>query len=327
MMRSALACCALFSLLAGCTTAELRNLEAGPYQVIKNNDFRIIDPVQQRELKVRVMYPDSAGPFPVVVFSTGMFCTPQLYDGITDHWVSHGYVVIEPNHPDSPNREGKIPYESLLNIIPVRMRDVSFLAASLDAIEAGMNIEGRMQQDRIAIAGHSFGAVISQIKTGMMLKEEYVGSYGPTYDDRFDVAVLLSGTGFGMKEFADNAFDGMRKPIFVSGGSEDIGRVNSSGMNGREWRKQPYLLSPPLDKYSLITEGTDHYMGGLICNDEKPGPPDYAAMATVRALTSVFLDAYLKDDPAALEFLHTADIPALTDGQAEYMFSLVIDAD
>ena len=134
--RSIFICCAFFVVLTGCTTTGLRNFEAGPYTVIKENDFRITDPVQERELRVRVMYPDAPGPFPVVVFSTGMFCSPQLYDGITDHWVSHGYVVIQPNHPDSPNREGKIPYESLLNIIPVRMRDVSFLAASLDEIEA-----------------------------------------------------------------------------------------------------------------------------------------------------------------------------------------------
>ena len=308
-------------MLSACT-GQLRNFEAGPYEVLKNNDFRITDPLQSRELRVRVMYPDAEGPFPVVIFSTGMFCTPQLYDLILDHWVSHGYVVVQPNHMDSPNREGKIPMEELLNIFPTRMRDVSFLAGSLDAIESGMDIDGRMQQDRLAIAGHSFGAVISQVKTGLYLTEEAQGSLGPTYDDRFQAAVLLSGVGWGMEQFADNAFDGMRKPFIASGGSNDIGRVKSGGMDGREWRMQPYILSPELDKYSLITEGSDHYFGGLMCNAKRGGEPDFESLAIVRAVTAIFLDGYLKGDPSAVEYLQTADIEALTDGRGAFTYSL-----
>ncbi len=314
-------CCAALLLLSACAT-QLRNFETGPHQVVKNNDFRITDPVQSRELSVRVMYPDAEGPFPVIVFSTGMFCTPQLYDRITDHWVSHGYIVVQPNHMDSPNREGKIPMEALLNIFPTRMRDVSFLAGSLEEIEAGVGIDGRMSKDQLGIAGHSFGAVISQVKTGLYLKDEAQGSLGPTYDDRFQAAVLLSGIGFGMKEFADNAFDGMRKPFIASGGSNDVGRINPGGMNGREWRKQVYLLSPDLDKYSLITEGSDHYLGGLICNAERGGEPDYESLAIVRAVTTVFLDAYIKGDSSARRFLQSADIAELTGGQGEFIYSL-----
>jgi hypothetical protein len=316
----------LLLLLPGCAT-QLKSFDAGPYQVLKNNDFRITDPLQARELSVRVMYPDAEGPFPVVIFSTGMFCTPQLYDRITDHWVSHGYIVVQPNHMDSPNNEGKIPMQELLNIFPTRMRDVSFLAGSLGEIEAGIGIEGRMEQQRLAISGHSFGAVISQVKTGLHLDEDAQGSLGPTYDDRFQVAVLFSGVGYGMKEFADNAFDGMRKPFIASGGSNDVGRVNPGGMEGREWRKQPYFLSPDIDKYAVITEGSDHYLGGLICNAERGGEPDYEALAIVRTTSVIFLDAYLKDDAKAMQYLATADIASLTQGQASYQYSRSVSDD
>ena len=317
----ALACAVLLSLSA-CTT-QLRSFEPGPYAVIKNNKFLINDPLQARDLTVRVMYPDAAGPFPVIIFSTGMFCTPQLYDLITDHWVSYGYIVVQPNHMDSPNNPGKIPMQELLNIFPTRMRDVSFLADELDAIESGAGIEGRMFKEQLAIAGHSFGAVISQVKTGLVLKDEAIGSLGPTYDDRFKAAVLLSGVGQGMEQFADNAFSGMRKPFIASGGSEDIGRVNPGGMGGREWRMQPYLLtSSSMDKYSLITAGSDHYLGGLICNSERGGEPDYKSLEIVRAVTLNFLDAYLKQDRQASRFLKSADIPELTEGHAEFVYSL-----
>ena len=45
------------------------------------------------------------------------------------------------------------------------------------------------------------------------------------------------------------------------------------------------------------------------------------AVAIVRAMTTAFLDAYLKDEPAALDFLTTANVPALMNGRAIYQFN------
>ncbi|MEC9376254.1 MAG: hypothetical protein VYA80_07800, partial [Pseudomonadota bacterium] len=299
------------------------NYDAGPYSVLKNNEFLITDPLQDREIKLRIIYPDAEGPFPVVVFSTGAFCSPQLYDRILDHWVSNGYIVVQPNHMDSPNNDRFPTMDELNNLFPTRMRDVSFILNSLDQIESGMNIQGRIQKDQLAISGHSFGAVISMVKTGLQLKPEAQGEFGPIYDDRFKAAVLLSGVGDGMDEFADNPFDGLRKPFIATGGSKDIGRVRpDKGMDGRQWRMQPYLLAPDLDKFSLITDGSDHYLGGLICNAEMGGKPDPESLAIVRAVTNVFLDAYLKNDEEALNYLKTADIQSLTGGRTAYIFNM-----
>jgi hypothetical protein len=62
-------------------------------------------------------------------------------------------------------------------------------------------------------------------------------------------------------------------------------------------------------------------MGGLICNPKRGEGPDHEAAAIVRAMTTAFLDAYLKDESAALDFLITADVPVLTDGKAIYQFN------
>ena len=40
--------------------------------------------------------------------------------------------------------------------------------------------------------------------------------------------------------------------------------------------------------------------------------------AIVRAMTTAFLDAYVKGDPDALAFLKEADVAALTGGAADY---------
>jgi predicted dienelactone hydrolase len=243
-----------------------------------------------------------------------------MYDRITAHWVSHGYVVVVPNHIDSPNNDAPPTPDQYSDFLPSRVRDVSFVLDASEIIAGDAGIEGKIDADHPAIAGHSFGAVISSIKIGLSIKEEFWGSWGELYDQRFKAAVLLSAPGPNMNEMAEGAFEGVRKPFIATGGSNDVGRVDLGELTPAEWRMQAYLLAPPGDKYSVITQGTDHYMGGLICNAERGGEPDYAAVANVRAMTTAFLDAYVKRDPAAKKFLQTAEVEALTDGQTSYQY-------
>jgi len=296
----------------------LYKIEPGPYAVRKIEQMTLHDAVQDRDITLRVLYPDAAGPFPLVVFSTGAFCYPQMYDRIAGHWVSHGYVVIEPNHLDSPNNAVPPTPDQYPDFMPSRIRDVSFVLDAIEDLNENPDILDRIGDDRFAIAGHSFGAVISMIKTGLYIKEEYRGSWGDIYDERFQAAVLLSAPGPEMKEMAANAFDGLRRPLIATGGTNDVGRVDIGDRTPAEWRRQAFMLAPPGDKYSVITAGSDHYLGGLICNAERGGEPDHEAVAIVRAMTTAFLDAYIKNDADALSFLKTADISGLTDDQASY---------
>ena len=304
-------------LAAGASSGEtLYKIEPGPYEVRIIDELTLNDAVQDRDITLRLLYPNGAGPFPVVVYSTGYACWPQMYDRVTTHWVSHGYAVIAPNHLDSPNnaeppRPDQFPY-----LLPSRMRDVSFVVDELDEITRRADIQGKIDDERIAIGGHSFGAVIAMIKTGLYLKDEYKGSWGDTYDARFQAAVLMSAPGPGMEQMAENAYDGLSKPFMATGGTNDVGRVDPGDYPREEWRTVVYQLAPPGDKYSMIVEGADHYLGGLICNPERGGEPDPDAVAIVRAMTTAFLDAYIKDDAAALEFLRTTDVASRSNGRA-----------
>jgi dienelactone hydrolase len=312
----------LFALTsAACSQDAIYKFDPGPFEVTTIEELTFHDAVQDRDVRIRVLYPDGAGPYPVVVYSTGMFCFPQMYDLVTRHWVSHGYIVLQPNHLDSPNNVRPPTMEELEIVVQSRLRDVSFALDSLEEIGRQADIAERIDDRRFAMAGHSFGAGISMMKIGLYLKDDYDLPYGQAYDERFQAAVVMSGQGYGMEQLADNAFDGIRRPLMATGGSRDIGRVDPGGLTATEWRMQPFLLAPPGDKYALVTDGTDHYMGGLICNPKRGEGPDHEAVAIVRAMTTAFLDAYLKDDPAALDFLTTANVPALTNGKAIYQFN------
>jgi predicted dienelactone hydrolase len=313
-VRLLLVPCLFTTIAVSACSDQLYKIDTGPYSTSIMESTTLHDAVQDREVTLRVLYPDAAGDFPLVVFSPGMFCFPQLYDRFTRHWASHGYIVIVPNHLDSPNL-GKIKPEDLSRLLSSRIRDMSFILQALDDIEAIIDLQ--IDRHRIAVAGHSFGGMISMIKSGLYLKADAYIYSGATADDRFTAAVVMSGVGQ-MKQMEDNAFDGLTGPLMATGGTLDTGKVGDGVEHPWEWRMSGFTRSPPGDKYSVALKNGDHYLGGLICRDNRGGEADPEGVAIDRAMTTAFLDTYLKGEEPAKTFLKTADITAITNGRAMY---------
>ena len=77
-----------------------------------------------------------------------------------------------------------------------------------------------------------------------------------------------------------------------------------------------YFDTPPGDKYGVVLDEGDHYYGGLICRETAGGAPDFEGLSIIRGTSTAFLDAYLKDDAEAKDFLKTTDVKALTNNRA-----------
>ena len=318
---------ALMLLLAGCATtpsAPVDRFAPGPLPV-RSSEIVLHDSVEDRDVNLRVSWPEGPGRYPVVVFSHGAFCYPQQYANVTDFWVSHGYVVILPDHLDSPNR-GKLQPQDAPRLLDTRVHDMSFVLDELGAIESQLGeFPGRFDTGRLAVAGHSFGGMIAMIKTGLTMQDAAGNVMADYADPRFDVAVVMSGVGqvppmARMPEVAymtDDAFDGLNRPLLASGGTKDEGNVGTGEIYPWQWRMAAYTSSPPGDKYSLVMQDSDHYLGGLICRDNRGGEDDPQAVAVVRAVQTAFLDAYLKNDKAALRWLQQGDLQNVDGGRAE----------
>ena len=82
-------------------------------------------------------------------------------------------------------------------------------------------------------------------------------------------------------------------------GSRDQG----AGGQGPDWKKEPYLFSPPGDKYLVYIEGANHmsFGGGLGSRGSKP-------TEVVKATSLAFWNAYLKDDAAAKTSLQSGEV-------------------
>ncbi len=77
--------------------AAIPGRKAGPHEVaIDALDWS----VDGDTLKVRVVRPVGAGPFPLIVFSHGFASDVDEYDALLHHWASHGYLSIAPFHAD-----------------------------------------------------------------------------------------------------------------------------------------------------------------------------------------------------------------------------------
>jgi len=305
----------LSAVLSGCAAESLYRQDSVSAEV-ETREFVLTDELHPRDVPLRVQLPvGMAGPLPLVVYSHGSGCGPANYDRITRHWAEMGYVVIAPTHIDGMENAPLPTPDQYPALLSRRVRDPSFVLDALDRIESELEAPGLIDRERIAIGGHSFGGMISQIKVGMPLKPGFYQFAGDTADPRFRVAVVMSGVGQ-MPMFTEGAFAGLTGPVMATGGTLDVGNVGTGEVFPWQWRVAAYDLAPPGNKYRVVLDQGDHYLGGLICRADRGGPDDPDGVAILQATTTAFLDAYVRGDESASAFLASTDLSEMTGGRA-----------
>lgn len=286
---------------------------AGPLPTIVADRVEIDIPERGRQLMLRISYPDSGDRFPLIVFFHGALCPADGYAALADHWASHGYVTILPDHPAAESQGRPDPDEQYKTFLE-QTRDMSSVLDALESI--GTEIEASktlIDPTRVAAAGHSMGALIATIVAGLPRLEED-GSHLSLRDERFDVAVLLSGPG-PLSRTPEGGWESVDLPLLATTGTRDHANRGGDGATW-EWRLGTYELTPAGDKFGLVIDEADHFLGGMICAERADGPPDEEAFMIVKGVSTAFLDAYLKQDEAAAKALSDRAISEMTNGRA-----------
>ena len=322
---AAIAAMACWSSLAQAEDAAAAYKTArGPHSIEVIDNHVLPAEAGQRRLRARIVYPEGEGMFPLVIFSHGFACYREKYSDLTDHWASHGYVVVQPEHPDCPTSETRLNAQTARNLHYVRISDVGRVLEALFAPgEDVSGLTGKIDYSRRVMAGHSFGAMVTQIIWGQPLKDpESAGSVSHALD--FDAAIVMSGPG-PMPQMADAPFTELPGPLLVTGGTRDTRNAGDGVIQPWEWRMLSYELSPPGHKYSVVLEDGDHYLGGQICREDRGGPEnrggaqDVEGVTILAGVTTAFLDAWLNNDRAARRFLEEFDQHAgVTGGRARF---------
>ena len=140
----------------------------------------------------------------------------------------------------------------------------------LDLIEASVpGLAGRPNHDRIAVAGHSWGATTASALVGARIVD-HGGHVGEDMSDpRVAAGVLLAVAGTGGDDltafaaehfsFMNPNFAQMMTPALLVAGDQDKSPLS---MRGPDWWTDAYTMSPAA-KSLLTLFGAEHTMGGI----------------------------------------------------------------
>lgn len=289
--------------------------------VISVSPIRLTAPGRPVPLEVRVSAPKTGTDLPVVLFSHGNGWNLDGYAPLTAFWASRGFVAIQPTHLDSRRNGFGFDHPVFPTIWTERIADLTRILDQLDAVEAAVpGLAGRMDHERIATAGHSWGAQTAQSLLGARILDD-TGQVGPDLSDpRVTAGILLAATGVGgddLHPFAQENFPFMRPsfselttPTLVVAGDRDQSRMSS---RGPDWFTDAYAHSPGATDL-LTLHGAEHSLGGIVgyevaeTTDENP-----ERVAVIQRMSTSYLRTALRVD----EDSWRAARAAFSDGAAQ----------
>ncbi|SEE26518.1 Alpha/beta hydrolase family protein [Streptomyces misionensis] len=287
--------------------------------VISVNPISLAARDRGQDLEVRITAPTTGDNVPVVVLSHGMALTMDDYAPLVGFWAARGFAVVQPTHLDALGLAPDDPRTPL--IWRIRADDLTAVLDQLDTIEAAVpGLAGRVDHDRIAVAGHSWGAQTASILAGARV----VGADGTPgesmADPRVGAAVLMSLPGTGGADLSPLAtehfpfmspdFSELKTPSLMVAGDRDQSPLT---VRGPDWFTDGYRLSPgATDLLTLF--GAEHGLGGIQgANDTRTTDESPERVALVRQITLAYLRTALGLDhdawPTARRTLAAADAP------------------
>jgi predicted dienelactone hydrolase len=246
-MRHALPLVFAFLLAPALRAAEVPSYkpDTGPHPVA-SLDTDWTDPARDnRTIPVRIYYPrdlDKTGQkFPVIVFSHGLGSGRGAYGLWSQHWASHGYIVIHPQHVGSDISIARNPsptaFTDAINVQTGldRVLDIHFVLDQAEKLNAGTlppapgasqataaalaAMKNHLDLDHIGMAGHSFGAHTTLAVCGMTYTDSD-GTRKNAGDPRIKAGIAMSpNQSFDTDQ--KTAFGSIKVPVLHMTGTED----------------------------------------------------------------------------------------------------------
>ena len=270
----------------------------------------LIDTGRERTLPLRIYLPETRTPAPVILFSHGLGGSREGNAYLGTHWAANGYVVVFLQHPGSDaavwqglppaDRRAALKDAADVENFIARVRDVP---AVLDALErwngeTGEALAGRMNLQRIGMAGHSFGAITTQAVAG----QQFMRGRRSFTDPRIDAALMMSPSAPRRGSSAVSAFENVRLPWLLMTGTRDTAVIGDATV---ESRLAVFPALPAGRKFELLLDRAEHsaFSDRPLPGDREPRNPNHHR--ALLAISTAFWNAWLKDDRSAQEWLQS----------------------
>jgi predicted dienelactone hydrolase len=274
---------------------------------VSSETYEVKDVKRERIIPIRVYFPDTEEPAPVILFSHGLGGSRDNNPYLGNHWAKRGYAVVFIQHPGSDEevwkdeRPGKrmaamTAAASGENFIE-RNRDVP---AVIDALEKwngekGHPLEGVFDLDHIGMSGHSFGAVTTQAVAG----QAFGGGRISFAEKRIDAALMMSPSIPKRGDPAD-AFAAIRIPCLLMTGTLDDSPI---GDTTPESRLQVFPNLTNAAAWQVVFDKATHMSFGDRDFAGKEQKEERYHQA-ILALSTAFWDANLKGEKPARVWLN-----------------------
>ncbi|MDA3960288.1 MAG: hypothetical protein PF961_05830 [Planctomycetota bacterium] len=281
---------------------------AGAPATVVAQDLVWHDEVRDRAVPVRVYRPAvSKAAVPVVIFSHGLGGSRYVYAHIGRHLAAHGYLSVHVQHAGSDGAlfgDGSVAVAFLRAVSDPQQRidrriDLRF---AIDRVLAGAVPDVRVDPQALALAGHSFGAWAAL---------DAVGQGGAEIDERVAAVVALSPIGPGPWGLTAHSWDQLRGPVLFMTGDED------TTLGTADWRSRlvPFERGAARPAWCAITQRMRHHAFGDYHFPGRTIRRDPRHHAWILAVMTAFLDANLREDPAAQAWLGSSAASDLSAGE------------
>jgi predicted dienelactone hydrolase len=272
-----------------------------------------LDSRRNRELPLRMRWPDGDAPCALVLHSHGLGGSREGGDVWGQAWRAAGVAVLHVQHPGSDTvvlRQGMAALRTAASAeqLGERVADMQFVVDEV-ARRAERRDPGwmRIRTDALGASGHSFGAHTVQALAG----QRYPVPAPRAADPRFKAFIAFSPS----PGQAENAFAAVTRPFLAITGSGDSDPLRHA-MSG-EGRARVYDGLPPGQRALLWLDGADHMTFGG--NGEQrlraqfgplkrtPGAADSEPRhhEIVAAVTTLWWRAHLLGDASAMSALQS----------------------
>lgn len=284
----------LLAALAGAALPGLVRADALPEPRYSVVEYDWVDKARARAVPVRLYLPRAASPehpVPLVVFSHGIGGSRAGYSYLGRHWAAQGFASLHLQHVGSDR--GLWLGNPLT--IPVRLQDaanerealarVGDLRFALDQLLAGAEAQ-LIDRDRIAAAGHSYGANTTLLAVGARVERD--GRALVLRDPRLRAAVVISAPPFYGESAPERVLGGIEVPSLHITATDDVIRVPGYYSPASD-RVAVFEATGGVRKTLAVFDGSSHSMF-----TDRAGSGGLQLNAQVKAATQALSVAFLR---------------------------------